>query len=229
MNKTGLKTGLVVSFAAFVISGTLLAVMGYQAWAGRESKAGGSVSVVDAEYQKMPPGANADWLTSFSLTERSGKVVQWDELAGKVRVVSFFFSSCPASCLQQNYKTRDLQQNYAGKNVVFASITCDPDTDTPERLSEYANKLNADPAQWLFLTGRLAYIRRVASELFSVGLDKQTHSERFIVCDKWGKVRGTFVWNKLDEITELKLLVEKLLAEESPPADSQQAAGQTGD
>ena len=71
--------------------------------------------------------------------------------------------------------------------------------------------------QWLFLTGKLIYIRRVAGELFSVALDKQTHTERLIVCDKWGKIRGTFHWNKLNEITELKLLAHKLLAETEPP------------
>ena len=60
--------------------------------------------------------------------------------------------------------------------------------------------------QWLFLTGELIYIRRVAGELFGVPLDKQTHTERLIVSDKWGNIRGTFHWNKLDEMTELKLL-----------------------
>ena len=86
---------------------------------------------------------------------------------------------------------RDLARAYAGKDVVFVSITCDPDIDSPERLREYAAKLEAPTEQWLFLTGRLIYIRRVAAELFNVALDKQTHSERFIVCDKTGEIRET--------------------------------------
>ena len=132
------KAGLIVSLGAFFISGALLVVMGYRALASREAVVSGSQTVADPEYQKMPPGAGADWLTGFTLTERSGKLVQWEDLAGKVRVVSFFFSSCPASCLQQNFKTRDLQQSYAGQEIAFVSITCDPDIDTPERLREYA-------------------------------------------------------------------------------------------
>jgi protein SCO1 len=134
-------------------------------------------------------------------------------------VVSFFFSSCPANCLRQNMQVRDVEQAYTGKDVVCVSITCDPDIDSPERLAEYAVKLNASSDQWLFLTGKLIYIRRIAGELFGVALDKQTHTERLIVCDKWGKIRGTFLWNKLDEMAQLRILVDKLLAETEPPAD----------
>jgi len=178
----------------------------------------GSEATVDAEYQKLPADAEADWMSGFTLTERSGREAQWNDLNGKVRIVSFFFSSCPANCLQQNQKVGEIQRAYVGKNVVSVSITCDPDIDSPERLREYAQKLNAPPDQWLFLTGRLIYIRRVASELFKVALDKQTHTERLIVCDKWGNIRGTFLWNKLDEMAELRLLVDKLLTETTPPS-----------
>jgi cytochrome oxidase Cu insertion factor (SCO1/SenC/PrrC family) len=106
-----------------------------------------------------------------------------------------------------------LARAYAGQDVVFVAITCDPDTDSPERLREYATRLEAPQDNWLFLTGRLAYIRRVASEIFNVALDKQTHSEKFIVCDKAGEIRGRFLWNKLDEMAELRILVDQLLAE----------------
>jgi protein SCO1 len=215
--------GSIVCFLAAVVSGAFVAALGYREIVSyREARAGivasGSVSEPDLEYQKLPADSTSDWMTGFTLTERSGKEIQWQDFAGNVRVVSFFFSSCPATCLQQNQKIGEIQRSFQGKDVAFLSITCDPDIDTPERLREYANKLDADPTQWLFLTGRLVYIRRVAGELFNVALDKQTHSERLIVCDKWGNIRGTFLWNKLDEVTQLKLLVEKLLAETEPPS-----------
>jgi protein SCO1 len=218
-----------VLLAAFVASGTLFAVMAYRLAANyREASAGavgrGSASAVDAEYQKLPADSQGDLLDGFTLTERSGRVVQWGDLKGKVRVVSFFFSSCPASCLQQNMKTRDLARAYAGKDVVFVAITCDPDIDSPERLREYATKLEAQGDNWLFLTGNLAYIRRVASEIFNVALDKQTHSERFIVCDQAGEIRGRYMWNKLDEMAELRLMVDKLVAEEQESVGGEQGA-----
>jgi protein SCO1 len=218
------RTGFALSFAAFLISGVLFAGVGYRVVTNlRDSRTAaggqGSEAVVDAEYQKLPADGQSEWMDGFTLTERSGKPVQWKDLEGKVRVVSFFFSSCPANCLQQNLKVREIQQAYFGKDVVCVSITCDPDTDSPDRLREYAAKLEAPADQWLFLTGRLIYIRRVANELFSVALDKQTHTERLIVCDKWGKQRGAFLWNRLDEMAELRLLVDKLLAETEPSAE----------
>ncbi|MBW8886046.1 MAG: SCO family protein, partial [Planctomycetia bacterium] len=162
-----------ISFAAFLVSGAIFAAVGYRVVNSlREVRPAaivhGSESPVDLEYQKLPADSQADWMDGFTLTERSGREVKWSELEGKVRVVSFFFSSCPANCLRQNQKVGEIQRAYAGKDVVCVSITCDPDTDSPERLREYAAKLEAPPDQWLFLTGRLIYIRRVASELFKV-------------------------------------------------------------
>src|SRR4029434_1771492 len=125
----------------------------------------GHASEPDPEYQKLPADATSKWMTGFTLTERSGKQVHWSDMQGKVAVTSFFFSSCPALCLQQNQKVREIQQAYRGQNVEFLSITCDPDIDTLERLREYADRLQADRSQWLFLTGELTYIRRVAGEL----------------------------------------------------------------
>jgi cytochrome oxidase Cu insertion factor (SCO1/SenC/PrrC family) len=210
-------------------SGALFVVAGYALLVRLRAPAAatGTASEPDPEYLKIPADGKTDWMTSFTLTERSGQTVQWPDLQGKVRLVSFFFSSCPATCLQQNYKIREIQQGFAGKDFVAVNITCDPDTDTPERLREYAAKLEAPP-EWLFLTGNLTYIRRVAGELFSVALDKQTHSERLIVCDKWGNIRGRYHWNKLDEVTELKQLVEKLLAETDPPAESGEQGQESG-
>jgi protein SCO1/2 len=213
------RKGLVVSLIALVVSSAMFAAVALKVMRDRGSGAigYGSEAVVDPEYQKLPADSEAEWLTDFTLTERNGKAVRWSDLADKVRVVSFFFSSCPANCLQQNMKVREIERAYAGKNVVCVSITCDPDVDSPERLNEYSVKLEATKDQWLFLTGKLIYIRRVAGEIFNVALDKQTHTERLIVCDKWGRIRGSFLWNKLDEMAQLRILVDKLLEETEPP------------
>jgi protein SCO1/2 len=213
------RKGLVLSLIALVVSSAMFAAVALKVMRDRGSGAigYGSEAVVDPEYQKLPADSEAEWLTDFTLTERNGKAVRWSDLADKVRVVSFFFSSCPANCLQQNMKVREIERAYAGKNVVCVSITCDPDVDSPERLNEYSVKLEATKDQWLFLTGKLIYIRRVAGEIFNVALDKQTHTERLIVCDKWGRIRGSFLWNKLDEMAQLRILVDKLLEETEPP------------
>ena len=208
---------LLVLAAASLVTGGAGFVLG-SLYIERLRDRGGSASEPDPDYQRLPADAGAKWMTGFTLTERSGKKVQWSDLRGQVTITNFFFSSCPASCLQQSQKVGEILGSYRGKSVTAVSITCDPDIDSPERLREYADRLAADPKQWLFLTGELTYIRRVAAELFSVALDKQTHTERLIVADKWGNIRGSFLWNKLDEVTKLRLLVDELLAETEEPA-----------
>jgi protein SCO1/2 len=177
----------------------------------------GSEAVVDLSYLKPPADASQPWLKEFTLTSQAGKPVASKELAGRVYITNFFFSNCPGTCLQQNQKIAEIAREYGPKGVRFLGITCDPDNDDPRRLREYGAKLNADPAYWSMLTGDLTYIRRIAGEIYQIPLDKQTHSERFFVTDKWGKLRGNFEWNKLDEITQMKLLLDELLAEAAAP------------
>ena len=99
----------------------------------------------------------------------------------------------------------------------LVSISVDPDTDTPSVLNQYAKRLNAPEKGWSFLTGKMEYLQRVGSEVYSVPLDKGTHVESFLVIDKWGVRRGKFAWNEADQIAEMRKLLPQLLAETSPP------------
>jgi cytochrome oxidase Cu insertion factor (SCO1/SenC/PrrC family) len=197
-------------------------------YAGAGSRVGSSAQV-DPAYLKAPADASQEWLKEFTLTDQTGRQVRSQDLAGQVYVTNFFFSSCPGTCLQQNQKIKEIAQVYGPRGVRFLSITCDPEIDDPGRLAEYGSRLGADPSYWSLLTGELLYTRRVASEVFQVALDKQTHSERFFVTDKWGKIRGNFEWNKLDEITEMRLLLDKLLAEEEPEEEPEDRGQRTED
>jgi hypothetical protein len=63
------------------------------------------------------------------------------------------------------------------------------ETDDPERLREYAERLGADHEQW-HPTGRLIYIRRSPRAVYDA---RQADAlERLIVSDKRGNQRGTF-------------------------------------
>ena len=200
----------------------LLVMGGTTVWLGLKYAAaigGGSEAEPDLTYLNKPADASQPFLAHFTLTDQAGKAVASKGLAGEVYVSNFFFSSCPGTCLQQNQKIREIAREYGPKGVRFLSITCAPDIDSPERLREYAAKLEADTKYWSFLTGDLTYIRRVAGEIYRIPLDKQTHSERFFVTDKWGNIRDNFAWNKLDQITQMKSLLDKLLAETEEPAD----------
>lgn len=168
-------------------------------------------------------------LTSFEFTERSGELFGSEDLDGHVYVASFFFASCPATCRQQNEKMQTLQRMYEGQDVKFLSITCDPETDKPDVLRRYADMFNADKQQWLFLTGDLDYTAQVGHNYFGVPVTKQGHTEKFIVVDRKGEIRGYYHWGKPNEFAELQALVDQLLQEpveqsvEAPTTDEQAA------
>ncbi|MEZ6075613.1 MAG: SCO family protein [Pirellulaceae bacterium] len=72
-------------------------------------------------------------------------------------------SSLPSAlriCLNQNAKVQELQEKYRGQPLRLLSISCDPEVDRPKVLAEYAKRFDADPKQWLFLTGEMDYIAR---------------------------------------------------------------------
>lgn len=169
-----------------------------------------------------PVAASADWLTEYTLTERSGREFSSQELDGKVHVVNFFFSACPSICRMQSGKVQELAEEFGPEGVVFLSITCDPANDTPARLQTYADLFNADDEDWLFLTSTdMNYLRRVGAEVYQVPVDKQVHSERLLVVDQDGKAHGTYHWNKPEQMVEMRDELRKLLArgDAAPAAD----------
>ncbi|KAA5544395.1 SCO family protein [Roseiconus nitratireducens] len=157
-----------------------------------------------------PPEDEA-WLSRFELVERSGEAVSSEDLLGQPYVVSFFFSTCPSICVQQNQKLKELQDEFEDRGVRFVAISVDPETDTPERLREYAARFGADEEQWLFLTGDLTYIRRIGAEIFQQPVDKKFHTERFVLVDPAGKIEGMYSWPEPRQFERLKSSIESML------------------
>ena len=160
------------------------------------------------------PPENEEWLSRFELTERSGEIVKSEQLLGQPYVVSFFFSTCPSICVQQNQKLKELQNEFEGQGVKFVAISVDPETDTPEVLREYAARFGADPEQWLFMTGDLNYIRRVGGEIFRQPVDQRFHSERFVLVDPKGKIEGFYSWPEKAQFWKLQEKIRIMMAGE---------------
>src|SRR5436190_1690364 len=88
----------------------------------------------------------------FQLIERSSREVKSQELAGKVWIADFVFTSCGGFCPAMTEKMR-MVQDLLPSEVQLVSFSVDPEKDTPEVLAAYANKYGADPNRWWFLTG----------------------------------------------------------------------------
>lgn len=141
-------------------------------------------------------------LPDFRLVEASGRAVTRADLAGSPFVADLIFTSCGGICPVMTQEMARLQKQTADLPALrLVSISVDPETDTPERLAEYAGRFGADPARWIFLTGDSDQIRRLAAEGFllavadgdpSKGDEAILHSPRFVLVDAESRVRGTY-------------------------------------
>ena len=165
-------------------------------------------------------------VSDFVLTERSGKVVTLESLAGTVWVADFMFTSCTTICPMMSTRMQQLQdrtKNLSGVKLV--SISVDPEVDTPERLARYATRYNADPDRWWFLTGDKKEIYELsrASFLLSVmavsekdrapGVDAVTHSRKFVLMDKQSRIRGYYDGEIAQSVDALARDIKRLLDE----------------
>lgn len=172
-----------------------------------------------ASMQKdIEKNSEEEWMRAYQLTERSGQTIGTQELIGQPYIASFFFSRCPGSCKQQNDQMRLLQQKYRNSPIRLVSISVDPEADTPEVLERYANDYGADKNKWLFFTGDIKYIAKVACEVFMLGeVREKSHPDRFCLVDGSGKLIGKYNWH---DTKELALLDEHLKEVLAKPSDS---------
>jgi protein SCO1/2 len=101
----------------------------------------------------------------FTLTSQDGAPVGLADLRGKVVAVTFIFTLCSSNCPVLTPMMSLVQDRLGpdfGDKVAFASITVDPERDTPEMLKLYAQSYGADVAGWSFLTGSAPIIADLA-------------------------------------------------------------------
>jgi cytochrome oxidase Cu insertion factor (SCO1/SenC/PrrC family) len=140
----------------------------------------------------------------FSLKERDGRTITNDDLQGKVWVASFIFTRCSGPCPQVTGTVARLQSELKDRDDVrFVTFTVDPERDNPEELKQYADRFQADPTRWLFLTGKKEEIHDLLQQSFKVGVaeapadmkkpgEEFSHSTRLVVVDRHGHIRGYF-------------------------------------
>ncbi len=112
-------------------------------------------------YAPAPNGAydaasTDDCLPAVSLIDQNGNRVSLASLKGEPVLVDFIYTSCPGPCSTLTSKLVTVANSLGtrlGPRVRMVSISLDPENDTPQKLKEYAERLGADHAGWLFLTG----------------------------------------------------------------------------
>lgn len=140
-----------------------------------------------------PLGSVAD----FYLTERSGQPFRRADLMGKIWIADFIFTRCKGPCPMMSAHMQGLQKSLPDE-VKLVSFSVDPDYDTPAVLSAYADKYQAQPGRWFFLTAKKSAIYDAIRRNFNLpgqGPDGQggiVHSDRFVLVDRQGAIRGYY-------------------------------------
>jgi protein SCO1/2 len=133
----------------------------------------------------------------FNLIDQNNLKISNQTYQAKVYVVEFFFTTCPTICPIMNKNMVEIQNKFLNeKNFGIASITINPENDTPEVLKAHAKSLKISAPNWHFLTGDRATIFELANKGFSLytGINPKIaggfeHSGLFALIDKNGYIR----------------------------------------
>ena len=153
------------------------------------------------QYHKLPVLFESNVRTaSFALTNQHGKLVTNNDVESKIQVVDFFFTHCPSICPKMTSNLKMVQEAfYNDSSVLINSFSIDPERDSSERLAIYAEQFKIKVGGWNLLTGSKKEIYRLARKGFYVtatdgdgGPDDFIHSEKLVLVDSKGRIRGYY-------------------------------------
>ncbi|HEV2047502.1 MAG TPA: SCO family protein [Chthoniobacterales bacterium] len=158
---------------------------------------------------------------SFELVNQNGQPFGSAQLLGKIWIADFIFTTCPGPCPMISSRMSELQTPLEKTDVHLVSFTVDPDKDTPEVLRGYAEKLQAQPTRWDFLTGQKPAIYKLSRDGFKLAVSDGSaetgtpvHSTRMILVDRHGDIRGYYDATEADAMTKLLADTNHLLREQ---------------
>ena len=184
--------------------------------------------LVNNERKKVP---------DFKFINQNEELVSNKDYLGKVYIVEFFFTTCTTICPIMNTNLVHIQNSFtAFPDFGIASFSINPEYDTSEVLSLYAQDNGITNSNWNLMTGDRNEIYKLANDGFNLYtaassdfVDGFEHSGYFAIIDKEGYIRsrvdqfgnpkiyykGSVDFNeKLDnngEAEEITLLKEDLL------------------
>ena len=155
------------------------------------------------------------YVRPFSLTNQDGKQITEKDVAGKVYVAEYFFTTCKGICPDMNNNMKLVYEAFKNEpDLLILSHTSDPETDTPEQLKKYADSLGVNTNKWIFLTGRkdsLYNIARVSYLIDDPQNNLKSIDDQFIHSQFWALVdrNGNVIKEVYDGLKKAE--VEKLI------------------
>jgi len=178
------------------------------------------VKLTDFEKVKLPV---LNSVQPFRFVRQDSIEVTQKDIANKVVVVEYFFTTCKGICPKMNKNMQEVYEKMkSNSDFIILSHTVNPETDSIPILKHYADSLGASTKNWWFLTGSKENLYKSARESYllddpknsSKNIDEQfLHTQFFSLVDKQGRVRGIYDGIKKDEVEQMLLDMQELLNE----------------
>lgn len=159
--------------------------------------------------------SNFHQIPSFSLINQLGDSVTERDVAGKIFVVDFFFTSCPGICPKMTSNMQVVQDAFTeADDVLIMSHSVTPEYDEVDILKNYADAKGVNPKKWFLLTGDRDEIYDLGRNHYFIeedlGLTKDAddfiHTENFILVDQHRHIRG--IYNGLNSTAINQLIAD---------------------
>lgn len=161
-------------------------------------------------------------VASFSFTDQHGQNFSSKNVAGKIYLANFFFTSCKGICPKMLANMKKVSDHFKNnKDVLFLSHSVTPEMDSVARLYRYAADNGITTPQWHLLTGSVSDIYSMARQSYFVeeadGLSKDNteflHTENMVLVDQSGHLRGLYNGTVAVEVPRIIADINSLLQE----------------
>ena len=139
-------------------------------------------------------------ILDFELLNQEGDTVGRADVEGQILVVDFFFTRCATICPKMTANLKLIHDRLDPSwPVQIMSHSVTPQADSVSVLQAYANKQEANPDFWWFLTGAKTDIYKLARQSYFSCLDEGdggfqdfVHTENIVLVDGLGRLRGFY-------------------------------------
>ena len=162
-------------------------------------------------------------VSDFILVNQLGDTVTRSDVEGQILVVDFFFTRCATICPLMTKNLRRIHDRLdPDLPVQLLSHSVTPFADSVSVLRAYADKQEANPALWWFLTGPKSEIYSLARKSYFSCLDEGdggfqdfVHTENVVLVDSEGRLRGFYDGTDSKAMSQLFSDLEFLLEKKS--------------
>jgi protein SCO1/2 len=152
-----------------------------------------ALSLAAAPASPLP--GDSVYLLPATLTDASGKTIVWQQLRGKPRIATMFYSSCPFMCplIIESSKGVDHALSPAERvKLGYVFVSMDPKRDNPKALTALAKKRAIDLNRWTLLQPQPRDVRLIAGVLDvryrALANGEFNHTSVLILLDAEGRI-----------------------------------------